>query len=303
MSPHPSACEVSEQDGTLHLGDITPRSVTRTEEVLTMFAEPNWRKWNVRRGCLGDTPFPPLCSSKANIWVWNLLLLILRERNAWWQIGWPDFSHSKVGRFPGWWVLNNNSRLYYWSPLTIVWLTWGWSRVTLGLFWQGRYYIKIAQTVRISVFCSKHSGCVLPGPRYPGASHHLGSGHPGWIPWSQWQWTGQSYWNIQRDGAGHPGFPAVVCNTVHLEELSLEITCGSQAWEAGGAKRRGCCGPIPFVTGIGSFPSQQVPELWGLLALGHSVLSAITEKPGQLLSHCPLIPTRPLREGWGEHRC
>lgn len=73
----------------------------------------------------------PLCSSKAHIWVWNLLLLILRERSAWWQIGWPDFSQSKVGEFPGWWVLNNilffsalvKSRLCYWSPLTIVWLT------------------------------------------------------------------------------------------------------------------------------------------------------------------------------------
>lgn len=110
-------------------------------------------------------------------------------------------------------------------------------RMILDLFWQGSYCIKIAQTVRISIFCSKHSGCVLPGPRYLGASHHRGSSHPGWILWSQWQWTGQSYWNIQRDGAGYPGFPAVVCNIAHLEELSLEIMCSSQAWDAGRAKR------------------------------------------------------------------
>lgn len=52
-------------------------------------------------------------------------------------------------------------------------------RMILDLFWQGSYCIKIAQTVRISIFCSKHSGCVLPGPRYLGASHHRGSSHPG----------------------------------------------------------------------------------------------------------------------------
>lgn len=71
--------------------------------------------------------------------------------------------------------------------------------------------------------------------------------------------------------------------------------CSSQVWAAGGAKRRGCCDPVPFVIGTGSFPSQQIPELSRLLALGHGVLGAITEKPGQLLSHRPLIPTRPLR--------
>ena len=80
----------------------------------------------------------------------------------------------------------------------------------------------------------------------------------------------------------------------HLQPASLG---------GGGSQQRGCCGPVPFVTGVGSFPSQQVPELSRLLALRHCILRALTEKSGQLLGHGPLIPTRPLRTGWGEHRC
>lgn len=84
--------------------------------------------------------------------------------------------------------------------------------------------------------------------------------------------------------------------------------CSSQAWAAGGAQTRGRCVPLPFVIGVGSLASQQVPELSRLLALGHSVLGALAENAGQLLGHCPLIPTRPLSgvrraQGLVEHRC
>lgn len=82
----PSACEVSKQSKMALFTLVIPHlAVTRTEEVLSVFAEQNWRKWDVRKGLPWRYPFlTPLFLKGPFLWVWSLLLLVLRERSAWW---------------------------------------------------------------------------------------------------------------------------------------------------------------------------------------------------------------------------
>jgi hypothetical protein len=125
------------------------------------------------------------------------------------------FSQSKVKKFLGWWVSN-----ILFSDHGKKAVTSFDKCLTSRLILVEMLHKKNSLNCGDLVICSEFYGCVLPGPTCPGASHHLGSGHPGWSLWSQWQWSGQSYWNIQRDGTGHLVFPAVVCSTVHVEEQS-----------------------------------------------------------------------------------
>lgn len=128
----------------------------------------------------------------------------------------------------------------------------------------------------------------LPGPTCPAAWHRPHWGRPVWTESPRSQWSDRSYWSIRTGVAGGLKPSAVTCQSTGV--LPSLRHSGSSFANTGITFVSS-----PLVTGIGSFPSEHIPEFNRLLTLSHNLLRVfLANHRDDLLRHGSLISTRPL---------